>query len=503
MVVERLLAVSRPAVQAVGRFGEKRTMSTIVARRGFFGQNLFQAQARPHTSLPVLPCVERVAEIARQESLPEIDKTLFFVVQHPYATTFSWLKALIDLGAAPPNIFMVDKFYSTPEGAASHARQLGVNFHQWQLSQHPGHFSSELAAAVSYQWDKVGNYLKTRPEINKIVVVGDGGEGLLHIPPRLKARKAVAAVEQTTRGLRKVANSLHPVVSVASSPAKRLLESAIIAQDICFHVERVLSRQFLHGKDSDQVVGIVGNGAIGIELVKRLHKMGADVFVYDKNSRAFDGVVDPVCVCGSAESLIESADIIIGCTGEDVLRDCDLKQLFKRCRRDKVFLSASSEDIEWLTIIQYMRRGSHFLFDPFSNLIYSNGDNITLTVAHSGLPINFNGQEESLAANQIDLTRALMFSAVLQAIKLARPLRADGKTPNQEGQIYALDQTMQHIIADVWLSVQEHASYYPDDVREIFSSPDRIAACFQAGELTRPVFDSLPAIQSAKRFGGP
>ena len=68
-----------------------------------------------------------------------------------------------------------------------------------------------------------------------------------------------------------------PVVNVAYSAAKQILESPMIAKAVIKKLDQILLRDI-----KNSICGVVGLGAIGRAIIQKLLSLGCKVVVYDK-----------------------------------------------------------------------------------------------------------------------------------------------------------------------------------------------------------------------------
>lgn len=125
----------------------------------------------------------------------------------------------------------------------------------------------------------------------------------------------------------------------------------------------------------------------------------------------------------SLACVIASANIIFSTTGKDISQQLHIDEIVKR---DKIFISCSSGDKEFLTLLQAIaKRSNDHHPDPFTDVIYSTPNGARITILDWGTPINFNRTEASVPAQDIAMTRGLLFGANLQAaLCAASPIEA-------------------------------------------------------------------------------
>lgn len=204
----------------------------------------------------------------------------------------------------------------------------------------------------------------------------------------------VAGVEQTSFGLR--SDWHYPSVLVCRSAAKLYFESQIIARGI---IRKLASLKLLRG-----VIGVIGLGALGGSVARQLLSAGVNVLGHDRDGApvALHDILVPL------SDLLARSDLILGCTGTDVLAQADLSSL----RGQKLFASCSSSNVEFKSILERLpTRGA---FEPVSGPV----GGATYTVLNGGFPINFDRITEWESFEEILLTRKLCFEGVVQASSL-------------------------------------------------------------------------------------
>ena len=204
----------------------------------------------------------------------------------------------------------------------------------------------------------------------------------------------VAGVEQTSFGLR--TDWHYPSVLVCRSAAKLFFESQIIARGI---IRKLAALELLHG-----VIGVIGLGALGGSLARQLLSAGMNVLGHDRDG----GPVDLHDIVAPLGDLLARSDLILGCSGTDVLARADISRL----RGQKIFASCSSSNIEFKSILERLPRRD--AFEPASGPV----GGATYTVLNGGFPINFDRVTEWESFEEILLTRKLCFEGVVQASSL-------------------------------------------------------------------------------------
>ena len=354
---------------------------------------------------PVLAVLEGLMD--SQAPQKEIMSTTLLVgVQHILETTGSLIEQLIVSGFPASNLILTGKSYSTNDQVALELERIGVTLIKDEENIKYGYFSKAFDKKVSRLWDYVENKLKNATQIQNIIVIDDGGRCIKSTPEFIKQNYKVAAIEQTSKGhhLLKETQCDIPVVLVSDSYEKTKLESQFIA-------EKILDQSLRLGviTNSKKNVCIIGMGNIGSALFKvissRTRCVVSRLDIKDFNNK-FPKFYD------ERNILVNSADIIFGCSGDDVLKGMRIDCLNGK----KDFLSVSSEDIEFRTILRNLRRFKSVTQENEYLELKSGFSELRLW--KNGFPVNFDKGRVSVSNEKISLTRGLLLSAVIQALEM-------------------------------------------------------------------------------------
>jgi S-adenosylhomocysteine hydrolase len=258
---------------------------------------------------------------------------------------------------------------------------------------------------------------------------------IVNVPQSIVKKYKLFGIEQTTSGINriKIMPPQFPVITVASSATKQILEAPMIADAVARKIEKMLpiTSQRLS-------CGVVGLGAIGHAVASKLIRLGHLVNTYDCipfEIKSLNGSVN----YHNVNQLIDNSDYIFGCSGNDITKNYD----FSFITADKYFISCSSHDGEFLSLINYIHQ-NHAYQNLDGNINCTFNNQVKVIVFKNGYPINFDGTGESVSARDIQLTRGLLLSGVLQAIKL------NGKVP-YNFQLYMLCPIMQQFAITNWI----------------------------------------------------
>jgi hypothetical protein len=97
------------------------------------------------------------------------------------------------------------------------------------------------------------------------------------------------------------------------------------------------------------------------------------------------------------------------------------------------------------------------IFDPLEDIEYKSEFGASIYLLRGGFPANFDQSGESVPANDIQLTRALVLAAVLQAAEYL-------KDTSIESGVYALDVKYQRFVIHEWLKLQNEFKLERNDL---------------------------------------
>jgi S-adenosylhomocysteine hydrolase len=382
--------------------------------------------------LPVLEAIVRAAP----KDLSGLHSIAFVCVQHLLFTTISLLESLVKLGIAPSNIHITGKSYSSSPLVIDHLIRYGYHYHPNMPQQNLGEFADCFKRDMALMWQAVYDDLKFK-NISLIVILDDGGMCLTNVPAFIAEKYALVGIEQTTSGLTNplMLELSFPVIEVASSAAKQILESPLIAEAVVKKLDTLLPTQ------RSLTCGVVGMGLIGAAISHKLISLNHKVITYDldacKNKR-----IEKAHPAETLEEVFLSADYIFGCSGEDITEGFPLDILNK----EKTFISCSSQDKEFRTLLKLFKQHHCVYHNVLDNLDYTlNNQNIH--IIRGGFPVNLDNSGESVSARDIQLTRGLLLSGALQAIRIgSRPLPS-----NQSTWRYMLNPTLQSFVVSHWI----------------------------------------------------
>lgn len=381
----------------------------------------------------LLPVLQEIINKPVQKYNWQVENTALVCVQHLLYTTCDLLHAFKNMNISPQNIHIMGKTYSTCPKVTNSLILNKFSYYPSTEYNEIGCFTEYFEQDIKMMWEKVTLSLGTQ-KIKKIIIMDDGGHCISNVPEEILNTCQVIGVEQTSSGLTEITRTAlkFPIVEVASSATKQIIESPLIADAIVRKLDYTLPLN--KGKLTCAVIGL---GVIGNEVCKNLLTLHHNVIAYDINSE-LKQKINNVTYVNDISTAIKSAKYIFGCSGHDITQNLD----FSIIREDKYLISCSSKDKEFLSLIKFIYHNCPY--QVTNKCITSNlATGAIVTILNNGCPINFDLSGESVPAHDIQLTRGLLFGGALQAFYQLeqRPGIA---------QRYMLDPTIQRFIVNTW-----------------------------------------------------
>jgi hypothetical protein len=383
----------------------------------------------------------------------------FICTQHELSTTINMLESLISLGANPKNIYLMGKYYSTCDAVADELLKLGIQRQASSVKHTVGDFASVFKNDIKSMWKKFLENIKNK-SIKGIVILDDGGRCLATAPKEIFSRFPIVGIEQTTGGIVNpdTFDLPFPIIEVASSASKLWLESPLIASaTITDKVEEILKSEKIK-----PLCGVVGTGSIGMAIIKKLISLGCEVIAFDKNhlkASQFEGFY----WAESLEELIKQSKYLFGCTGYDITARLDIEPTINE---DKYFFSCSSEDREFLSLLQLIQKTtlSKQEKNGLDNIVYQTKNGHCIEIFRGGFPITFDGSSQPSPANDIQLTQGLLLCALFQACSML----PDDSKENKRARVM-LHPSIQQFVSSEWSKTQA-VGRYPEDLLARFEN---------------------------------
>lgn len=378
------------------------------------------------------------AWLARSTGDRPLEGMSALLVQHQLSNQVPMLAALQALGLDPARTWWLDIPYTSHGRVRDFAHRV-LDVPAANLPSKP---FPVLEPYAPWQHARVVEALlaATREAPGPLLVLDDGAyvlEALASLAPGRWPR-GVAIVEQTTRGFIKFernaslrhAAAMLPLVDVARSEPKRVLEPPFIAMAICAALQPHLQRRF--GSSFDGNCLVLGYGAIG-EQVATFLRHHFDI----PRGRVYTHDPDPAAASLAQRRGFSRWDpqdfrtrfhVVVGCSGQASFSVGDAVYL----EDGALLASASSGAVElsrhdFIELadatpsddVQVLREGldeSDVHADVRLHIV-----DRTVTFVNAGFPVNFNGRLTVCPTRYIQPTPTMMVAAAAQA---ARALKA-------------------------------------------------------------------------------
>ena len=422
-----------------------------------FRSYLTSLARKDHVPQPItnLPLLDWVASHTTQERLSDCAIIAHTHILPNTVPLFRHLSHLVNFG----NMYIVEKPYSTVPAAHKELILSGMEVLPVMMEKGvPYEFCVQKSLEIL--WRKIIEEHK-KGSFKNLLILDDGGDIWTSIPWHLLDSIRIVGVEQTQRGITRVEHSslrLPPIVSVASSGIKKILESKFIGRSVAKKLDEDGYIQ------NTTQIGVIGMGSIGTAIIDYLEGEARTVLSYDP-TRSSDEA--------SLEALLNKSDLIISTTGTDALKGIP----FERIAGDKILVSASSADVEFASILKIASPTG----TPFENRKIEVHEGLTLNILNVGYPINFDRKANATPDEDIVLTRCLLYIGIMQCASLLR----EGEV---EGGIYNLDPVAQRETLSKWIQDKMVMSQNPgvtqSDIDKIISS-----SSFQDGRDTLSVWE--------------
>ncbi len=372
-----------------------------------------------------LPLLDQQRDLFSNINLKNV---LLISIQHLCSTTYNLFVRLFELGLEPGNLFVLGKCYSTNPDIFYKLKQDGVNVLEESL-----YFDSHVSydEFIDRATDNLIKSVQTSRDFStfeKVILLDDGGYLLnkFNCQSFKLNKNNVVGVEQTSHGFNKLKNSVLkiPIINAARSWIKLRYESPLIGELLKWKLVKNLQDLLCHGKNAL----IIGFGPIGQSAYNVLStNFDVDVFDIKKN---ISNLID-----FNLKARLDKYDIIIGCTGNTVLRLEDLKFL----KRPVILASVSSSDIEFDAV--NIRKMVPKYYNCHRN-IHVDGINLL----NSGFPITFDNDFEGIDTDDYQLTRSILLASICQAFS----------NNGSEVGFIDLDNGYQNNILDGWIKIKSN-----------------------------------------------
>jgi len=369
--------------------------------------------------------------LQNHQTQKKLDGFYIIAVQHLLRSTGSLFETVIRYGIKPQHIFITGKIYSTNFETSVKLKKLGINVIESTVPDKLGYYISFLEKDVKLMWNEL---IKALTPGAKIIILDDGGFVLKNVPDEVLSKYKVFGIEQTTSGVRLQKSFKNfPVIHVATSAAKRIIEPPIVSEAVKIQLGKKIKEL------KPDVIGIVGYGNVGKAIANEFHKRYR-ILIYDSDLDIKKEKQKNIQFCKTKDELYIQSDVIIGATGHDI---SDLKWL-KESNGEKTLISVSSGDIEFNKILRNCESQLiEQLKSPLQDLMIRTHNGFILQILRGGLVANFTGKPDSSPGPVIQMTRGLLFAAIIQVIEHNHKLN-DSIGP------LVLNPTLQEAVVNDW-----------------------------------------------------
>jgi len=389
----------------------------------------------------------------------DLNEIAIVSVQHILETTGSLFESLIEYGFNKMNIFCSGKFYSTNNIVEKKIKLLEINYIDFSDTLKDLDFDNVFNKQIEKLWE---NFMRSSAFRNckYLIVLDEGGHCLSSIPDIVQNKFKIVGIEQTRGGLylRDTFANI-PIIEIATSAAKTILEPYLISKTNYNIINKKidLTRKLK--------MGIIGVGSLGMAFGNYLISKGHEIIAYDKDITHLNRL--NCTKANSINDVISNSEVVFGCTGNDISQ----KEWVYEIKKDITLISISSKNTEFkLLIKEIFKKSKLFPKCSLDDITFNN-----IIIKRGGFPLNFDGSTHSVPPYEIQLTRALIFSSIIQAIHFL-----EIKKPND---FYMLNPEFQRFIVKKWFKVfPESKSYYSQKQKSIFTENDSIIR-FSRGTL--------------------
>lgn len=337
-------------------------------------------------------------------------------IQHLLGSNLSLIQSLERGGLEKEKLYIIGKAYSSNIDVLKFLKKHGYHYNNPSLGYsidtcYDEILKTEIRKTISYV---LSNYE------GPILLLDDAAKGIsiIHEEPFIKYISRFKCIELTTRGIRelKKIDVACPVVDIASSFVKRNIESIIIAESMVNNFFHFLNawKDFYHPINNN--ILLIGYGAIGQKVCKKMSSQ-YNITVYDIDDKACKKACDNR-IRVTQDITDQHYGIIIGCTGLSI----KLEQLLNYSRT--LFINMSSSDLEFglwrfaghKELMRIRKNAITIKEKPFHEFYYIKNNDNEVYIANGGFPIDFNGDIDPIHPDKIQITRALVFAAAIQAL---------------------------------------------------------------------------------------
>jgi S-adenosylhomocysteine hydrolase len=395
-----------------------------------YGAGVVELSQRVPTQLPLLDAL--VAERADAEPLRGVTAVL---IQHQLGSIVPMVGALFALGLEPGRTLFVDIPYSANAEVREALQRIGLP---------PANFASGTyhldQPYAKFQRRRVQNLaadvLAELSADDPLLVLDDGAYFVEAASCFARSFGDLRVVEQTTRGIIKLhadaamsryVTSL-PLVDVARSKPKARWEGPWIGEAVCQALHRALGEEFSVGPEQRVLLagyGVIGR-AVAVSLTREIGIPSSRIHVLDpapgaQNDAVADGLIPWDRECADPVRF----KLVVGCSGqasfgigdrvflEDGAVLASASSGSAECSREQFVELADTHPSDDIEVLDRETLGTRSIHDPIDVRLVDR----TARFLNGGFPVNFDGRVNCVPPERIQVTRALMIGAALQAVE--------------------------------------------------------------------------------------
>lgn len=296
-------------------------------------------------------------------------------------------------GLDPKNAFLIGKCYSSSRDVFKDFRKSG-----FQISKNSFYFDSHRPFDDFYK-EIVQEFLEESlqkidfKKVRKLIIIDDGGYLIRCLSSyHFEEPIPIVCIEQTSSGFHLLSNQniVFPIINVARSSAKLILETPYIIESCLNRLFAHIPRKNLQGNN----ILVLGKGIVGQAVAQALADE-AKVTIFDPKTESKDALTT---------ELMQS-NFLFGCSGFKSLAF----QNYRLLKPGSILASFSSSDRE------FDAHAFRSLF-PKTTRRHKNYKKNGVTLLQSGFPINFWGTRMNMPMSHIQITIALLTGAVFQGL---------------------------------------------------------------------------------------
>jgi hypothetical protein len=383
--------------------------------------------------------------------------TALVAVQHMLKQTVDLFQNIGAMGLDLKNIFALGKVYSNSAKVMETLRSMGITVVE-SVVPPPGEFHHYFEQDTDRLWQVAAEQLARR-NINRVLVLDDGGVCITSVPPEVLHHYSLCGVEQTSLGMFLFEEKPPPVAVMAWARSAVKLEIGGPIFSRCF-IDRFITEFLRHRTLTREQLGIIGMGSVGRAVASLAVRQGNDVLYYDPNKIVTSPHTNKLTRLDSLEELMVRCDYVVGCSGRNPFN----KKWPLNYKPGIKLLSASGGDQEFSPIINDLKQKSDLRIIPETwDLSFADGPSGPIQIAYMGYPYNFVLRAvEAVPTRIVQLETGGLLAALVQA-RMYLDLFETNPTMNRG--IYRVSPKAQRFVFEKWLQAMRD---HDIDIVELF-----------------------------------